>query len=1081
MRLALVPFLAFAAFGQTDSGSLSGNITDPSGAPAPGVQITVRNRATGARRTAVSQANGRYEFALLSPGDYALEARAEGFKLYRDEGFRLQVAQQAQLDIALVLGQVSETVDVRDTVSLVNTESAAQGAVISEEKIKALPLNGRQFLDLTLLVPGANAGGRQSEQNRSRLNQTGGLSSSGGRTNNNAFLLDGVANLDPDYNALSYNPIIDSLAEFQVQTSQYSAQYGRASGAQVNVVTKSGTNEIHGSVWHFLRNRVFDARPFNSVESRLPKYQRNQFGGTLGGPIVKNRLFLFGAYEGLRLRQAGAGLTTVTLPTPAQREGDFSNSSRLIFDPDSGAPRQQFPGNRIPVNRLNPLSLAAVRALPQANVPGTNNNFVNSGAVLRQDAGNYTLRADWVASSKTTVFGRYSISNEENLIPAAVPGRDTIGGARPQHAALGATTVLSSSMVNEFRAGYSRLRLNGGAPEPLFDVPNGGGSRILPRFTVTGFADMGGIGGGALLNRNNTYQVYDNVSWLKGAHALKFGFEQQWIEYNTVQVPNALGQFRFSFGQTARTSAADGTGDLLASFLLGLPQQAARALGPNRMEARQPYSGLYFQDDFKVRRNLTLNLGLRYELSEPLYDTRSQMASLDFSKVPNPQDIFASGRTAFYRPTFFICGQAGYPRSCAETDRNNFSPRLGVAWAPASRWAVRAGAGLYYSLTDASSISRQTISLPANLGQTLSGSNFLPQFRGYDVFPPTLSVGAAPLNLYALDLQQRTSYALQYSFSIQREFTRTTVGEIGYLATMGLKLQQNTQPMNTPPSPLPVDPRRPYAGAVFAPGLTFPPYVVREGEFVNSTFIGYLPNWAQSNYHALYARGERRFSRGFSLLSAFTFSKAIANAPQFRNAGGVTGAENSPPQDTYNLRAERGLTAFNTKFRWVNTVVYELPGWLRGWQIAGIISAQSGFPFTINVPGDTAGIGGGSGAILIRANPVAGQTASLPGDERSTRRWFNTRAFATPPAFQFGQLGRNTVTGPGLFNTDLNISRTLRFRGDRVRAELRGEFFNLANMPNYNQVGRILTSADFGQVLSQLPPRQIQFGLKVSF
>jgi hypothetical protein len=512
------------------------------------------------------------------------------------------------------------------------------------------------------------------------------------------------------------------------------------------------------------------------------------------------------------------------------------------------------------------------------------------------------------------------------------------------------------------------------------------------------------------------------------------------------------------------------------------------------LDGRQPFFAAYAQDDWKLSRVLTLNLGLRYEISPPLYDVRQQTMGIDFRTVPSPEAIFQSGRTGYYRPVFFICGQSGYPQSCAYTDKNNFAPRVGLAWQSAPRTVFRAGAGVYYSLTDSSSISRLTNSLPGSLTQTLAGDPFQPAFRGYEgIFPSTVAIGpATPINLYSLLLDQRTSDAMQFSASIQHEIAPNTVLELAYVGTLGRKLQQNWQPTNAQPGAGAVDPRRPYAGAVYAPNIQFPSYVTVQGDGVASTLFGVLPNWANSNYDALIVRGERRFTRGFSLLSSFTFSKTITNAPQFRNAGGVTGSENSPPQDSYNLRAERGMASFDNKFRWVNTAVWDLPfgkghkllpngvaaAILGNWQVAGIVSAQTGFPFTINLSGDTAGIGGGSGGILIRANPAPGQDAELPASQRSAQRWFNTNAFVAPPAYAFGTLGRNTLIGPALFNTDAMLSRHWRI-AERLHVQLRGEAFNLLNTPNYGQLGRILNSATFGQALNELSPRQLQFGLKI--
>ncbi len=1086
-----------AAWAQTDTASLSGFVRDGSNAAVASAKITLTNNATTQSRSLLSDSEGRFVFPLLAPGSYTITAEAPGFKTFRDESVRLQVAQAAQVTIQLELGSVSESVEVTSSVTPLVAESVAQGTVISEEKIMALPLNGRQFINLALLVPGANAGGRTVQQNAVRLNQTGGFSVSGGRTNNNAFLLDGAANTDPDYNSLSYSPIIDAIGEFQVQTAQFSAKYGRASGGQVNVVTKSGSNEFHGTAWNFLRNRVFDARPFNLNQSRLPKYQQNQFGASAGAPVVKNKVFVFGAYEGLRIRQAAAGLTTVAVPTAAQRAGDFSGFAPGIFDPDTLANgvRQPFPGNRIPESRINPLTRAAQAAMPLPTI-GTN-QYVNATGVLIQDADNYSLRGDWVVNEKTTLFGRFSLWDEGNVIPDVVPDRDRIGGSRPQNVVIGSTQVLRPSLVNEIRGGFNRLRFEDGLPEPLFNV--NGTRQVLPRFVVAGYPVMGGAGGftgttggGQVRVRNNTFQIYDNLSWMKGRHTISAGGEMLWIQYNRFESANVTGQFQFVPGYTSRTLANDGTGNILASMLLGLPQQGSRSVGPSRIDARQQYLGLYLQDDLRLTQKLTLNLGLRYELAPPMYDHRQQMGSIDYGGVPGPRDIFAEGRLAFYEPTFFICGQSGYPKGCAYTDKNNWAPRVGLAWTVLPRTVIRAGAGLFYAATDANPLFRLAAVLPGNIAQTLSANAFTPQFRNFDIFGPAI-VGPQQIQQAGIDLHQRTSYSTQWSFNIQQELRRDMVLEVGYLATMGLKLEQNVQPNNARPGTGAVDPRRPYRALRFAPGTRFPAYVVVSGNSVPVGFINYLPRSAQSNYHALSLRFEKRFSGGLSWLTSYNWAKAITNAPQFRNAGGAGGAENSPPQDSHFLRGERGLASFDVRHRMVNTMVWDLPfgknrrwlgsggpaDWLLGgWQLSGIHSMQTGFPFTANLAGDTAGIGGGTGAILIRPNAVPGQTSRLAGDQRTTSRWFNTAAFVLPPAAAFGNVGRNTIIGPGLVNLDLTAAKNFRL-AERFQVQFRSEFFNVFNNANYNVVGRIINNPQFGVVQNQLPPRQIQFALRL--
>ncbi len=1077
---------------QSDTGSLSGIVTDPASAAVPGAMVRLHSLATGLSRSAVTAGDGRYQFALVAPGDYEVSVEANGFKKFVDTDVHLRVAQESQLNVPLQLGSTTESVQVEGSVSMLNTESVAQGTVVSQEKIVSLPLNGRQFIQLALLVPGASAGGRTVQQNSVRLNQVGGVSSSGGRTNNNAFLLDGAVNTDPDYNAISYVPIIDSLAEFQVQTAQFSAQYGRASGSQINVVTRSGSNAFHGGAWDFLRNQVLDSRPFNSISSSLPRNQRNQFGGILGGPVHRNRLFFFGAYEGLRLCSAGVTPTTIAVPTALERRGDFNGSAAAVFDPNTDVQtgtahlRQPFPGNVIPAARINPQTLAAMAAIPLPNAGVA--NFVNNSEILQQNNDNYSIRLDYVLSDRVSLFGRYSISNENDVVPDVVTGRQQLSATRPQNVAAGSTQAFGGSRANEVRLGYNRLKFLNGLPEPFFRVD--GQNMNLPRFLPSGYAAMGGagsytgtLGGGAVLSRNNTYQAYDNYSWQRGRHWLKFGAEILQINYSRYESSNPLGTFNFNTGFTSRTASNDSTGSAIASMLLGLPNQASRSIGPKSLTGRQWATGYYAQDDFHLRPNLTINIGLRYELAPPMYDIHHQLSSIDFSRVPSPQTIFASGPLATYKPTLFVCGRGGYPDGCAYTDFNNVSPRAGVAWSPTPKMVVRAGGGIYYATTDNNGLYQLAITLPNNISQSLTPNAFIPSIFNFNPFGGAV-VGPVAVTQPSLDLHQRTSYSPQWSLSIQRELARDVVIEAGYLGTLGIKLQQNVQPNNSQPGSASVDPRRPFGGLVYDSGVVFPSYITVQGNSVPVTQVNVYQMSAQSNYHAGFLRFEKRYRRGFSILSSYTFSKAISNAPQYRNAGGANGSENSPPQNSYNLRAERGLASFDVRQRWVTSFVYEVPGKhgaiLSGWQTSGILTFQDGFPFTINLAGDTAGIGGGTGGILIRANPVPGQSYQLPADQKSTARWFNTGAFVTPPAFQFGVLGRNTVIGPGSAGLDLMIAREFHL-GERVKAAFRAEFFNLPNHPNFNLVGRIINQPNFGAVLSQFDPRQIQLGTKVTF
>jgi hypothetical protein len=1072
--------VAAPVLAQSDTASLVVTVLDASGATVPGASVTARSTATAVVRHQVSDIDGRATFPLLAPGTYEVQVELDGFRMFRDTFVRLNVAQTGQLRAQLDLGDVSETIEVRGAVSLLNFDNAARGTTIGDEKVQALPLNGRQFIQLALLVPGANSGGRAVQQNVVRQNQIGGLSVSGGRTNNTAFLLDGAVNTDPDYNSLNYSPSIDAISEFQVQTAQFTAEYGRA-GGQVNVVTKSGGSHWSGSLFEYHRRKRFDARPFNLV-GELPEFRRDNFGGSLGGSVVRNRVFFFGAYEQLRRREAASGLTTVSVPTALERLGDFSQSPGGIYDPNtmSGGIRQPFPNSQIPPDRINPLALAALQAMPLPNLG--ERGYVNTEGILRQDIYNLSGRVDVNLGPGNLLFVRYSRATENGLIPEPVPNRDNINDARPQNVVAAWTTVVSPRAVNEARVGVSQLRIFGGLRELEFQMGNQ--TTALPRFLPAGYPTMGGAGGftgttgGGLVTVNNrVWQVYDNFSLVRGRHTLKAGGEFLWVEYNRTESPNALGTYQFSAGYTSRTAGNDGTGNSLATFLLGMPQQGNRSVGPSTIAGRQPIFSTYVQDDWRVSERLTLNLGLRYELAPPMHDANGQMASIDYRNVPTPNEIFAEGRTGFYAPLVFVCGQGDYPRGCAYTDRNNIAPRLGAAYRVDDRTVVRGGAGTYYASTDSNPLFRLAAGVPANIAQTIAVNNFVPSRPpGFDIFGPAI-LGPVQIQQAGIDLFQQTSESYQWSAGVEHEIRSGWVAEVGYVGSRSRYLEQNQQPNNAQPGPGAVDPRRPFAALEFAPGTVFPDYVAVQGDRVPVGFINFLSKTAESRYHALVTRVERRFGRGFSLLSSYTLSRARSNAPQFRNAGGVAGAENSPPQDSHDLHAEWGPAYYDARHRWVTNVTSALP-W--GFQAAGILTLQSGFPFTVNLRGDTAGAGAGTGGIFVRPNAVPGVSPYLPKSEWKNGRYLNPDAFALPPAFTFGDVGRNSVVGPGYANVDLALSRIFDVGGTR-RLELRAEAFNLTNRRNYTVVGRIVNDPTFGQLLSQADPRQLQFGARFVF
>jgi hypothetical protein len=661
--------------------------------------------------------------------------------------------------------------------------------------------------------------------------------------------------------------------------------------------------------------------------------------------------------------------------------------------------------------------------------------------------------------------------------------------------------VVSANKVNDLRLGYNRLNFLYGLPEPAFSV--NGVSTTLPNFIV-GQSNFGGAGpynatgpGGIALARDNTYQVWDIFAWQLGRHALRIGAEFDAFQYVRFEYADPLGSLTFTGGYTNATAAApkatDKSGDAFASALLGLPQTAVRTLGPNRMDGRQKNYAAFVQDDIRITPTLTMNAGLRYEISPPMKDIRGQMSSIDFSTVPTPQTIFATGQTGVYSPTLFVCGKDGYPDACAYTNKKNFSPRLGAAWSINPKTVIRAGGGIYYGTQDANPLLKLAQSLPTTYNQTLTFNAYVPSVTLANVFGPAV-VGAASITAAAIDLHQGTPYSPQWSFNVQRAIAPHTTLEAGYLGTSGVHLEQNVQINNSMPG---TTAKRAFYGLTLAPSVQSALLYPATTTVVPVTTINFFPHSAHSNYHAVTARLEHRFT-GVQLISAFTYSKALTNAPQYRNAGGITGDENSPPQNSFNLAADRGPAYFSTKFRWVTSGVYDLPFGkgkklfsqrgpallLGGWQLSAVLQLQSGFPYTINYKGDPINIGGGSGGILVRPNYAidaggANVDPNLPSGQRSTGRWFNTAAFVQP-VYSFGDVSRNSMIGAGLVNLDATLARKFALT-ERIGLQVRAEFFNLANHPNFALIGRIVNDPTFGIVQNQLSPRQIQLAAKISF
>ncbi len=1091
--------------GQANAARIDGFVSDPQGLALPGVKVVLTETRTGLARTAETSSTGTYEFAGLLPGSYVLAGNLKGFQA-RTTTFNLEIDQQLRLDLQLDLAKLSEEVEVQSPTPLIHREDAALGEVVDHRMTNELPLDGRHFLELALLVPGVHMshGAQEGDKNPLywRPGQDSAISVGGSRPNSNYYLLDGTTNTDPSFNTYVISPSPDAIREFKVETLNYSAQYGGAGGGIINVVTTSGTNQFHGTVYEFVRNNIFDARDFTSP-AQLPHFSQNQFGGSFGGPVRKNRTFFFANYEGFRMSEGQSGILSV--PLFAERLGNFSGAPP-IYDPESARPnpnfnpnlpvspsnpkiiRQQFQENIIPTWRINKVAAAVLSQFVVApNLPGKTNNYSDTRTGHHTND-QVTGRVDHQISSRDSLFGRYSVSFERGFTPENLPGFGSFHDNRVQNFTLNHTHIFSPTLVSIFSFGLERMALsrlgekaNGqnliaelGIPGVGFGGPEAYG---LPRFDIQGFSAIGdSILATPSKYWNTLFHWGEVLNWQRGNHALKLGGDARRFRWPMLGFFQNRGYFQFSRGFTSRTATNDGTGDPLASFLLGLPVIAQRQAGLPSMDMRQTYFDGFIQDDWRVRSNLTLNLGIRYELNTPLYDRRKVLSNLDF----------VDGQLIAY-----IGGQAGYPRGLAFMNRKDFAPRFGLSYAPfGERTVLRAAYGIFYAPIDMNTWCNQVHDVPLVFPETIQSDNFIPSIRQLGFGPAVL--GKTTVSFAALDPHARTGYVQQWNFNIQRQLSASTMLEVGYIGDRGDHLQRAHLINNAPPGPGPIGPRRPFHKISFVPGTQIPAGV----NVFSTTFpvsgINRLENSASSSYNGGYVLMKRKISNGLSLVSSYTYSRNLSDAPDFRSPM----FESAIPQDNNNLRNEWGLSC-DVRQRLVASMLYQIPfttnttfrgravpalaSLIGNWQLATIFQIQSGFPYTVSVFGDTANAGTLLGENPIRANAVSGVNPNLSSQQRSADRWFDTAAFAAPPAYQFGTLGRNTMIGPSLQVVDATLYRNFQV-SERLELQFRSEFFNALNHTNLGTPNRFVNTPQFGTITDAMTPaREIQFALKLLF
>lgn len=1035
--LALSLILSASVLAQTHRSSITGQVSDSDGKGITGAKVTLVSTGTGKSRSVTSGAAGDFALTQIQPGLYRLETERQGFRKTVQD-IDLLVNQEVRIDIALAPGQINEEVTVVAARGLLKTETSSLGSVIENHQIRGLPLDGRNFYDLTLLMPGT-APAAQGSAGSVRGDLA--LNINGAREDSNNVVLDGVYNGDPKLNTYGTMPSVDAIQEFEVLTSTYDASFGRNGGGQVNVVLKSGTNRIHGTAYEFFRNAVLDARNyFAPANEPDPKYQRNQFGGSLGGPLRKDRTFLFADYEGRRVRE---GITRVTnVPTLLERVGDFSASPFPLFDPFTQRP---FPGNRIPANRLHPsgLAIAALYPAPNRSVPGE--NFVSS-PTLRDRNDQFDARLDHALSASSDLMFRYSFGDRTLFDPfsgpafSLVPGFGTNIPRRSQNVMLGETHVFTPRLLNEVRLGFNRVALGSyhenagnsinkrvGLPELSSRTSDHGLSFI----TVPGYSPLGDEYNNPQHSVTNTFQVLDHATYSSGQHLIRFGFDFRALQQNAYRNVQSRGFIRF-LGLT---------GNALSELLQGLPTVSGGARLDNPQHLRTKSYNFFAQDTWRMRPDLTLSAGVRYEYNSPGVDVDDRANLYD----PRTRQLVPVGRN-------------GFPRSGYDADYNNFAPRLGIAWTPGRRGTViRAGYGMYYDQSALAPSEGLYFSPPYFDLRLYYALQTLPLFL-HDPFPANYPF-PIPNSATAFQRNLRTGYMQHWNFNIQQELGGGRVVEAAYVGSKGTHLWSGRDINQSGASPIQPNPR---------PNFLF-------------ADINQLESRGNSNYHSLQLRVQQRLRRGLSLLGAYTWSKSIDDASGFFPSAG----DPSYPQDSNNVRLERARSGFDLAHRLSVAYSYDLPiarthKYLGGWQTFGILTLQSGRPFTVALQTEFDNSNTGIGTLGFGSNDRPNLVGDPRLDNPTPQRWFNTNVFAIPSYGSFGNAGRNILEGPGLAALNASVLKDTRI-SETTTLQFRVEAFNLFNRTNFNLPDLFVGTPTFGRILSAQNPRHVQLGLKLLF
>ena len=1096
--LACLFFSCLSLSAQQITGTISGTVSDPSGAIIRGAAVTARQVETGLARTTTSDRNGNYVILELPIGHYRLQVAAIGFQEYVQDGITLNVNETAAVSPRLSLGSEKQQVLVSADAALIEPTVTSMGEVVQRRELEDLPLNGRNFWQLGLLQPGVvpltpgviEAGGSLRNGQAYAVN--------GQRPESNNFLIDGANNFNGVDGGFILKPPVDAIGEFRILTHGANAEFGGALGSTTNIITRSGTNHIHGTLWEFLRNDVLDANNY-FAQTKEPLKQ-NQFGAAAGGPLKRDKTFIFGFYEGFLNRQGKTALTTV--PSNKQRTGDFSelcpegfsggfctNPAHQLFNVFANAP---YPNNQVPQVQFSSISKNLLSFFPTPNV-GT--NLFSTTQTLRNDSDEFGIKVDHYLDPRDTLSFRYVFSQLSQFDPlspggASVPGFPVGEDQRAQNFVAQETHTFSPSLIAIARFSYLRNKLLFGEREN-HQSPSSLGFQYSPSLSLAAgppFIQVNGYSevGDPITGPRNTYEnVFDysaSLSWVRGKHEMKFGGGYQHQGINVLQGIATNGFFVFvPFPVT----------DAFASFLVGQPIVFLQGIGDFSRGIRGNNANWYVQDTYKVSSRFTINAGVRYELPRP------------YTEIHNRLSLFEPGKKSQVMPTapagLLYPGDPGVPAGLIPTDMKAFAPRVGLAWDPtgSGKWLVTSSYSIFYEpyYTGQGGPLQAPISAPPYLGTPqVSLPNFADPFNGH---PPAAGTFSTPLTNLTLSPKLTLPYTQDWDLNLQRSFGENWLFEIGYVGTKGTRLPRfieanpavfvpgtsNGQPISNSSN---ADQRRLYSGCKLNDSPSTCKY--------SST--GEIAGIANSSYNALQASMRKRFSHGLSFLASYTWSKAIDDVSSFNITGSAAkpvAGENDLAQDPFNLAAERGRSLFDARHRFVGSYEWELPFWnspqnwyqwaLGGWQLNGIATLMSGTPFTVFDSNDVAAQGSAP-----EISGFSAQRPNLVGDPNSGKHsvssWLNTSAYKrldpVANAGQFGTEGRNVNNGPAYADWDFAAFKNFKVTESK-QFQFRAELFDFLNRTNFRLPDSDISSPSFNHILAAEDPRQVQFALKFMF